>query len=176
MKIRWMILLTLMAVCLTLAAGAETMYIDGITVDRVHLRQGPAETTESLGLYFTGTPVERIVSSENGWSRVRIGSASGYVCTQYLSAAEVEPAFPLRIVDNPTSDWVNVRSGASFEAEVLTRLDNENGVELMGETASGWSYVMIGDHRGYIVTDFLSALETPEPRPATQIIGTTEAE
>lgn len=173
MKKRWLLILTIVMTCMTFAACAETMYIDGRTADRVHLRQSAADAAESLGLFFTGTPVERLSLAEDGWSRVRIGTTLGYMRTEYL-AEQAENAFPLMVVDNRTSDWVNLRGGSSFEATALARVNNGEPLYLMGELASGWSYVSVNGTRGYIVTDFLAIVEeTADDAAVTQIVGTT---
>lgn len=177
---KWLIALVLLILCLQAAMAAETACIDGGTADRVHLRQSPSEEASSLGLYFTGAPVERLADLSGGWSRVRIGTQTGYVRTQYLTAA-AEAAFPARVVNNPTSDWVNLRSGASFDDAPVGRLNNGDILRLIGETASGWSYVEADDLHGYVVTEFLAQWQdtlgvgTPRASAAaqTQIVGTT---
>lgn len=158
-------------------AAADGMYIDGRTADRVHLRVSPMADAESLGLFFTGTPVERIAMTDDGWTRVQIGSHAGYVRSEYLAATAAQK-FPAYVVDNRTSDWVNLRSGASFEANPVGRLENGDAVRLMGETASGWSYVTAEGRRGYVVTEFLSAAPTggqADVRASSRVVGVTEA-
>lgn len=180
---KWlMTLMVLLAMCGV--ARAEPLVIDGGTADKVHLRASPVETASSLGLYYTGTPVERLATTGGGWSRVRIGSETGYVRTEYL-AGKAEDAFVPSVVDNRTSDWVNLRSGASFEADPVARLDNGTSLRLMGETASGWSYVVANGRRGYVVTDFVSPAGNAVPTPGAsaapdagqtmipRIVGTT---
>lgn len=176
---KWIAALLLLFVFLSVqtALAAETAYIDGGTADRVHLRQSPSETAASLGLYFTGTPAERLADLSGGWSRVRIGSETGFVRTQYL-AGTGHRLFPSYVVDNRTSDWVNLRSGASFEKEPVGCLSNGAAVLLMGETASGWSYVEADGLRGYVVTEFLrttgqSAPAAASPSVAMKTLGTT---
>ncbi len=180
MKRCLMVVLLMMA--MMMAAAAETLYIDGGNTDRVHLRASPTLEAGSMGLYFTGVPVERLTTVAGGWSRVRIGDETGYVRTEYLSAS-VQAAFPSCTVDNSTSDWVNLRSGPSFEADPVGRLNNGTALQLLGETASGWSYVRWGSTRGYVVSDFIAVRATgtadagaaPETinAGATQIVGTT---
>lgn len=174
---KWLMALLMMLLCMQAALAAETAYIDGGTADRVHLRQSPAETAASLGLYFTGTPVERLADLAGGWSRVRVGSETGFIRTQYL-AGTGHRLFPSYVVDNRTSDWVNLRSGASFDKEPVGRLNNGDAVLLMGETASGWSYVEADGLRGYVVTEFLratgqSAPAAASPSVAMKTLGTT---
>ena len=151
---KWLLPVLLALLMLMTIAEAEMLVISGGSADRVHLRASPSQEAVSLGLYFTGAPVERLANLSGGWSRVRIGSETGYVLTEYL-AKQAEEAFHTCMVDNTTSDWVNLRSGASFEAQPIGRLENGDLVALLGETASGWSYVQSGDVRGYVVTDFL---------------------
>lgn len=169
------ILLVVMLLLLAGTAYAQTLVIDGDTADRVHLRAMPSESAPSLGLYFTGAPVEQLGSPEGGWTRVRIGSETGYIRAEYLRR-DAAAAFPVCVVDNRTSDWVNLRGGASFEAQPVGRLNNGERLALMGETASGWSYVQYGGLRGYVVTEFLTVQATEEPAApgmVGSIVGTT---
>ena len=165
---KWLVFFLVTALLLWTAAAAEMLCINGVTADRVHLRATPSETGASLGLYFTGTPAELLEGWVAGWARVRIGAETGYIRTEYLQASAAN-AMLMYQVDNRTSDWVNLRSGASFEAEAIGRLNNGDVVQLMGETASGWSYVNSGGLRGYVVTEFLS----PCRELVSRIVGTT---
>ena len=61
----------------------------------------------------------------------------------------------------------------------MGRLNNGDAVLLMGETASGWSYVEAGGRSGYVVTEFLAPGGQAAPSAPvgtairTEVLGTT---
>lgn len=164
-----LILLTLMLLFAGCACGDEAMYVDGLTADRVHLRAAPSMDAESLGLYFGGAQAE-VLAEEGDWLLVRLGAETGWMQSRYLSGADAGRALPVYWVRNDSSTWVNLRNGPTMDAAVLTRVENDTRVHLLGETASGWSWVETGGQRGYIVTDFL---EQGFDVSRTHIVGTT---
>ena len=76
---KWLVFLMslcLAALCVPARAASSrpTAYVDGGTVDQVHLRQKPASDARSLGLYFTGTEVECWSDPSETWVHVSIGA------------------------------------------------------------------------------------------------------
>lgn len=154
---------------LPLAALAQECYVDGLDADRVHLRISPNVAEESMGLYFTGTPV--VIESEwNDWRLVRIGAVDGWMREEYLGGSEFRRQMPVYHVQNPGSSWVNLRSAPGLDADVLAQVENYERVVLLGETANGWSFVEYGSQTGYMVSDFL---ERGDQVSVTKIVGTT---
>ena len=179
---KWLIVLLLvmfLPVCVQ-AAGSTVMYVSAPDSGRVHLRLKAMQQGESLGLYFTGTPVTaESVSGE--WVKVRIGAEKGYMRRDCLSDTQPESAAPYQLVDNNSSTWVNLREKPSTSATSLGRFDNGTVVLLLGETKSGWSYVSIPAKgmTGYMVTDMLSDApaqleQTPEPQTTFTPISTVQ--
>lgn len=89
------------------ASSRPTAYVDGGTVDQVHLRQKPASDARSLGLYFTGTEVECWSDPSETWVHVSIGAEDGYMMSKYLSLEEVPSRQPEGIAH--TESWLNLR-------------------------------------------------------------------
>ena len=54
----------------------DTVLINSVTSDRVHLRQESSSTSNSLGLYFTGTPAI-VLEEDESWTRVMVGTEKG---------------------------------------------------------------------------------------------------
>lgn len=151
------------------SASAETLFIDAKTSDRVHLRQSPDVSAPSLGLYFTSTPVT-LLSSSGDWAHVQIGAESGYVYSEYLSPVAAHISLSVLCCNHPDS-YVNLRSAPSLDAEILARLDHGQQVLLLGQTASGWNYVLSQETACYAAPGFLtecSVLSLGNPR----IVGT----
>ena len=79
---KWLLPVLLALLMLMTIAEAEMLVISGGSADRVHLRASQSQEAVSLGMYFTGAQVERLANLSGGWSRVRIGSETGYVLTE----------------------------------------------------------------------------------------------
>ena len=167
------LLMLLLTVLLMLSMGqAETTpcYIDGKDADRVHLRKAPSRSAESLGLYYTGTEVD-LFDVQGEWAAVTIGSESGYIMTQYLTDYAISRLGPWRMVNNPNSTWVNLRTAPSMNAPIALCPDNGTTVVVLGETADGWSYVECRGITGYMRTDLLSAREKKPLEAKTMILS-----
>jgi len=173
------LLIALLMICLLLsvAAVAETYaMIDGVTADRVHLRAQPSTSAASLGLYYTSTPVVVLSAPQNGWAAVQIGAEYGYVRAAYLADGVQESTAHRYEVANPNSTWVYLRSAPSTSAAPIATLTNGRMVDVMGETASGWSYVDSPNGFGYIMTKLLTPVAHPSETEAAgmlSIIGRT---
>jgi len=67
--------------------------------DRLHLRERPDRSSDSLGKFYNGTPVQ-ILKKQGDWYQVRIGQSAltGWMMKKYLTEGErmdtVRPAFP----------------------------------------------------------------------------------
>lgn len=165
---RLLVILLVLLLCASAAvADTDVAYIDGLTADRVHLRSAPSVDADSLGLYFTGTDVI-IIEQMADWTRVMVGDETGCIMTKYLTEEQPARLGSWAVVDNPHSTWVNLRMSPSMEGLIAVRPDNGTLVQVLGETADGWSYVDCGGVKGYIVTSMLG--EAAENRPANTVV------
>ena len=150
------------ALLLASAALADEAIIDGKTSDRVHLRSGRSTSSESLGLYFTGTRALCEAEPQGDWVAVTIGSQMGYMKAEYLlrgSMGSASGAQKTGMVSNPNGSWANFRQGPSEDTTVLTRLNNKTALTLLGETSSGWYYARAEGLYGYIRADLVGMQE-----------------
>ena len=64
--------------------------------DRLHVRTRPDRGSDSLGKFYTGTPVE-VLERKGEWARVRLGHLEGWMMRKYLAEGKkmdsVKPAF-----------------------------------------------------------------------------------
>ncbi len=132
--------------------------IDAGDASKVHLRAQPSTQAESLGLYFTGTKVLCNAYPTGEWTRVAIGSESGYMKSQYLKWGndqdKIKSKQPTGVVK--TKSWVNFRSWPSLQAEILGKLGNGTAMIIHGETVSHWYYATIEDTVGYVKAEYVS--------------------
>lgn len=63
--------------------------------DRLNLREKPGRSSKSLGRYYSGTEVEFLfdIAPSREWSRVKIGSVTGYMMSEYLSFGNSSPGW-----------------------------------------------------------------------------------
>lgn len=138
--------------------------IDAGDASKVHLRAQPSAQAKSLGLYFTGTKVLCDSYPTEEWTRVAIGSESGYMKSQYLKWGneqdKIESKQPTGVVK--TKSWVNFRSWPSLQAEILGKLGNGTTMIIHGETVSHWYYATIEDTVGYVKAEYVSLSDGSE--------------
>lgn len=170
MKKLLMILLA-MALCISFASAENgTHYVDGGDADRVHLRAEPSTGAASLGLYYTGAEVA-VTETANGWARVLVGAVNGYIKADFLTREPVGLRGPWYMVDNPKSDWANLRYSPSMEGTAIDGPWNGTPVRVLGETADGWSYVQCGTDTGYMMTSLLSPMENAYTAQRTTVLA-----
>lgn len=148
--------------------GDAQWYIDGKNQSgKVHLREGWGMDTASLGIFYTGTPAERLDYMDTEWIHVSVGSVEGFVYRDFLTDSQpMDAKWAERTVYNDTGSYTNLRLEPSTTGKVLRRCRNGETALVLGELASGWSYIELGGHQGYMMTQYLTAfmpMETTAP-------------
>ncbi len=150
-------ILCLCCVLLCASAAAKTVYVDGRTASRVHLRSAASQQSESMGLFYTGTEVELTggAAFENAWERVNIGTVTGYVMCDYLT--EERPQQAVMPVGRVKGGSLNLRAEPSRESKVLQVLEDNAKLVVMGQITNGWYYVLSQDGTtGYVMTEYVA--------------------
>lgn len=118
---------------------------------RLNMRGQPSKDADSLGQFYTGTPVNIVSDAGNGWSQVTIGSGnnslSGYMMTAYLSAdaSSVTDATLYMEVTSPYgTQSIIVRSEPSNSYDAVAALVVGDSVRVIG-TAGSYYYVLLSD-------------------------------
>gem|GEM_PF-620250 len=116
----------------------------------VHVRSSESAQASSLTTVNEGTSVDVLEHNPAGWSKVQVGSTTGYIRSDFLK---------LSIGDNPVSfrvtTGVHVRASASTSASSLTTVNEGSSVDVLEHNPAGWSKVQVGGTTGYIRSDFL---------------------
>jgi len=134
------------------ASAAEQAIATIKTLIRVNLRAGPSTTTAILRTLEANTSVDILENQSDGWSRVRVGSTSGYIrsdlltggSVEHISWSDVKSILPtgtnLRVVDVHTGISFNIRvfsKSVHADVEPPTRDDSD----AMLRTRNGvWSW------------------------------------
>lgn len=138
-------------ICLVLGAS-QTALASGTfrTTAGVHLRSQASTSSSSLGGISQDTSVEVLEHDPAGWSRVRVGSTTGYIRSDFLKVSIGDT--PVSFV---TTSGVHLRSGASTSSSSLAGISQGASVEVLEHDPAGWSRVQVGGTTGYIRSDFL---------------------
>ena len=127
-------ILCLVCVLLCSSALAKTVYVDGRTASRVHLRSAASQQAESLGLFYTGTDAELTggAAFEEEWERVNIGTMTGYIMCDYLT--EERPQQAAMPIGRVKGGSLNLRVRPSKQSKVLQVLEKHEKLVIMGQT------------------------------------------
>lgn len=125
--------------------------------ERLHLREGPSYSSESLGRYYNGTRVEVLERTNAEWTKVRIGILEGYMRTEYLDFEYPFPisGMPIMEIYNP-GPLANMK--LRLEPDMNAGYDGvyKNGTKvLMIGFAPGWAHVIVDGKMGFMRTEFL---------------------
>lgn len=128
---------------------------------RLHLRTAPSTKGTSLGVYYSGVKVQRIFTCQaaDDWMRVVIEGVGGWMKTEFLSfhGSPGEWLPPVGIVQGTADSGLNLRDGADYAANVLTRYTPGTPAEIMGVT-SEWAHVRLADGAtGYMLLRHLGS-------------------
>lgn len=173
----------LLAAVLSLCAGCALAgdygeaVVDAGSPTRVHLRAQPTTKSDSMGLLFTGTPVDCRSDPDAEWVEVEIGYIRGYMMSKYLkrgkAADRVTPRFKSGTVT--AKNWGRLRRGPSTEYKFICKVMNGQTVTVMGEMAEHWYYVKTGKETGFISAS-LVRLDGEDPdRPVTTSVPASPA-
>ena len=118
---------------------------------RLNMRGQPSKDADSLGQFYTGTPVNIVSDAGNGWSQVTIGSGnnslSGYMMTAYLSAdasSVTDATLNMEVTSPYGTQSIIVRSEPSNSYDAVAALVVGDSVRVIG-TAGSYYYVLLSD-------------------------------
>lgn len=159
--------------------SGTTAYVTSANGLNVRMRSGPGKGYSIIAAYAPGTVCTILTSGQN-WSRVQVGSLTGYIMTQFLSR-NISPVTPTpkpqpypsgeyRVyVTSNNGQGVNLRSGPSkgYPSIGFYSVATEAWMITAGHT---WSYIRIGSRYGYMMSQFLTTSEPPV-NPDPPIVG-----
>ena len=119
---------------------------------KLHLREEPTSSSDSLGLYFTGTQVTCKSNPRGEWVEVKIGRERGYMYGEYLKTGSKADRVSSRFLAGTVNatNYARLRKGPSTEYEFICKIPDGKNVTVMGETDEHWYYVKYGNEKGFI--------------------------
>jgi len=118
---------------------------------QLHLRKSASSASKSLGLFYTGTPLNVVSYTRTGWAYVRIGQTEGYMAADYLTFIPPTQYGATCILRNSRATGLNLRSTPSTGGELIGFAPNYSTLTLLGELSDGWCYVDYNGTLGYML-------------------------
>jgi len=152
----------------------------GTTTENLNLRTGAGTNHSIIRTLAKGTQLT-ILSENNGWMRVRVGTQEGWVSAQYVSSGSggsttTPPAETTRT--GTTTENLNLRTGAGTNHSIIRTLPRGTQITILSES-NGWMRVRIGTQEGWVSAQYVSVSgsggSTTTPPATTTQTGTTTA-
>ncbi|WP_338631415.1 SH3 domain-containing protein [Clostridium baratii] len=157
-----------------------------VSASALNVRSGDSTSSSIIGSLNNGAKVE-IVSTSNGWHKIKYKNGYGYVSADYIKVdssntgnPEVKPEEkPEATVKTGTvnASALNVRSGASTSSSVIGSLNRGAKVEIVS-TSNGWHKIKFKNGYGYVSADYIkvdsSNTSKPESKPEQKPEATTK--
>ena len=138
-----------------------------ITGSSVRMRSGASTSTSILTVMDKGTIVTVLGKANDEWYHISYKGMTGCVSAQYLKLvqkAETSPVpapTPAPSTDLPvgigtiTGSSVRMRAGASTSTSILTVMDKNTAVAVLGEADEGWYHISYKGMTGCVSADYL---------------------
>jgi len=162
------------------------------TTAALNLRTG-ASTSHGVILTIPLGQEVTVLSSANGWSKVRYGTREGFVSNRYLAEVPLSTPKPVLppVTTPPAADTVlgtrrttanlNLRTSATTSSSILTTIPRNGQVEVLSESGQ-WSRVRYNGRTGFVHNGYLTPLSPVNPPvsvpptvptpPADTVLGT----
>jgi len=145
--------ITILVIIICLILGvSQTALASGAfrTTAGVHLRSSASTTANSLTVVAANTSVDVLEHDPAGWSKVTVGSQTGFIRSDFLKIPTSNLPATFR-----TTAGVHLRSTPSTTATSITVVAANTSVEVLEHDPAGWSKVTVGGSAGHIRSDFL---------------------
>ncbi|MBQ8923615.1 MAG: cell wall hydrolase [Lachnospiraceae bacterium] len=133
--------------------------------DNVNIREESNTDSAIVGKMNDGA-VADIISSDGEWLNISSGDVTGYVKSEFVktgSDAYIYAQDFYLVTGSVTEDGVNIRSGASTDAEVIAAAFTGVAYEVDKEETDGldgWVCISVdSDNKGYVSADYMEVTE-----------------
>ncbi len=143
--------------------GSTIISTGKVNADALNVRSGASTSNSIIGSLKSGDKVE-ILSTSNGWHKIKYNNTQGYVSSDYITISSNDNSSnpddsPSHNVDGKiaivTADALNVRSGAGTNYSVISTVRYGSKLPIIS-ASNGWYNVKVGSTTGYISGDYVS--------------------
>ena len=124
--------------------------------DYVNVRKKPTTDSKAVGKLYKNN-VGTVISEKDGWYKIKSGSVTGYVKSEYVSVGDEKKLKKAgRRVALVETETLKVRKGASQNSEVITLVPAGDDLTVVDESKDGWAKVSVDEGKGYVSTDYIT--------------------
>lgn len=132
-----------------------------VNCSALNVRSGAGTNYSIIKTIPNGTEVEEI-AVVGSWSKVKVGTTTGYVYNKYLS----EKAVVSTVKKYVNCSSLNVRKGPGTDYSIIKSIPRDTQVEVIS-TNGGWSKIQVGSTVGYVSSKYLSDTKTSSSDSST---------
>ena len=128
------------------------------TGDYTYIRSAPDENSDWVGKLYQDSAAQ-VLEYLDGWTKVRSGSAEGYVPADSLITGEEASLRAEEFEDHTvtvTAYALNVRDGQGTGADILTQVGLGETYEVTGDPLDGWYPVKVGEIDGWVSGNYVT--------------------
>ena len=128
------------------------------TGDYTYIRSAPDENSDWVGKLYQDSAAQ-VLEYLDGWTKIRSGSAEGYVPSDSLITGEKASQRAKEFEDHTvtvTAYVLNVRDGQGTGADILTQVSLGETYEVNGEPVDGWYPVKVGEIDGWVSGNYVT--------------------
>ncbi len=128
------------------------------TGDYTYIRSAPDENSDWVGKLYQDSAAQ-VLEYLDGWTKVRSGSAEGYVPADSLITGEEASLRAEEFEDHTvtvTAYALNVRDGQGTGADILTQVGLGETYEVTGDPVDGWYPVKVGEIDGWVSGNYVT--------------------
>ena len=154
-------LVTASANALTVSA-AGTVYAK--TTADLNVRKGAGMNYDRITMLDENTKVTVVDRSNPDWLKVKLSNGTtGYCYADYLDIT----------TDGYTTDYVNVRYGASTNYGIIKTVPTNTKVDIIRFSGVSWAYVKLPDGtKGYMCTDYITYSPPSSTKTSSKAVST----
>lgn len=159
----------------------------GVTIDYLNLRQGAGTGFDIITTLNPNTSLN-IIGQNGVWFNVRVGTQEGWVHSNFVRLTEQTPPPPVASTPSTptpppagttragtTTTNLNLRQGAGTGFDIITTLNPNTAVSIIGENGA-WFNVLVSGQEGWVHSSFIQQQATPPSTTNnTNQAGTTTA-
>ncbi|MCC2255299.1 NlpC/P60 family protein [Ruminococcus sp. CLA-AA-H200] len=128
------------------------------TGDFTYIRSAPDENSGWVGKLY-GDSAAQVLEYLDGWTKIRSGSAEGYVPADTLITGAEAEARAEEYETNTvtvTADVLNVRDGQGTQSDILTQVTQGGQYEVTGDPVNGWYPIKVGETDGWVSGSYVT--------------------
>ena len=128
------------------------------TGDYTYIRSAPDENSDWVGKLYQDSAAQ-VLEYLDGWTKVRSGSAEGYVPADSLITGGEASLRAEEFEDHTvtvTAYALNVRDGQGTGADILTQVGLGETYEATGDPVDGWYPVKVGEIDGWVSGNYVT--------------------